>query len=113
MILKKSEGLIDEAVTHNPRVRKKVWLRKEESENITQISRSVFPGGEACGTHVHHDMAEFFLVEQGEVIFTVEGLAFAMSAGDAILIHPGEVHEVTNKASSPATLTVMSWTKCF
>jgi mannose-6-phosphate isomerase-like protein (cupin superfamily) len=112
MILKRAQDLADEPVSHNPMVRKKVWLRKGESENITQISRATLPPGEACATHSHSDMWEFFLVESGEISFKIDGRLILARMGDSILIRPHESHELRNEGLGSAVVTVLSWTPC-
>ena len=110
MILKRAEDLADEPVSHNPFVRKRVWLRNGDSENITQIARSIFPPGESCEAHSHSDMWEFFLVDCGEVTFLINGKEMVLKAGDAVLIEPRDVHMVKNCSPIRAELMVMSWT---
>jgi quercetin dioxygenase-like cupin family protein len=111
MILRRFEDVADEPVSHNPRVRKHVWLRNGESENITQVSRATFPPGVSCEAHSHDDMWELFLVDFGEVTFLINGEKMVLTAGDAVLIEPREVHVVKNCSPIYAKLTVMSWTQ--
>jgi quercetin dioxygenase-like cupin family protein len=110
MILKSALSIDEEAVSHNPNVRKKVYLRNGDSENITQISRTRFPPGESCGQHSHMDMWEFFLIEEGELNFRIDGQTHQLKAGDSLLIAPGEVHAVSNQTMLSAVVTVMGWT---
>jgi quercetin dioxygenase-like cupin family protein len=57
-------------------------------------------------------MWELFLVDYGVVTFLVNGEEMVLTAGDAVLIEPSEVHELKNSASIPAVVTVTSWLRC-
>ena len=47
-------------------------------------------------THCHEIAEECFLFLQGSGLMEVNGEKFEVSAGDCVLVHPGEQHTVTN-----------------
>jgi mannose-6-phosphate isomerase-like protein (cupin superfamily) len=54
------------------------------------------PVGKAFSLHYHEDMQEIFVVFQGEARITVGEATALLRRGDAVLIDPGEVHEMRN-----------------
>jgi mannose-6-phosphate isomerase-like protein (cupin superfamily) len=96
--------MAEEAVSHNERIRKQVFLRRGEVPHLTGFSRAVFPPGEAAGRHVHPDMCEVFLVEAGEGLLRGEGGEFPLAPADCIIVSPGEAHELVNTGDSDLVL---------
>ena len=88
--------LADEAISHNPLVRKKVLLHCGEVPHVTQVSRVVFPLGEIASSHSHADMWELFLCEKGEGVMTINGREIVLAAGNYVLVEPNEAHEICN-----------------
>ncbi len=71
--------------------------------------RAIFPPGETYKAHIHADMWEMFIVEEGELFFKVNSRRIKVSMGDSILIFPSELHEVTNNTTQHSVVTVISW----
>lgn len=96
--------LADEAVSHNPLIRKRVFLRRGEIPHLTGFSRAVFPPGEAAKAHGHPDMFEVFLVESGTGLMRGEGREVPLAAADCIAVAPGEEHELVNTGDGDLVL---------
>lgn len=90
------EKISEEEIVHNPKILKKVMIRKGEIPNITQFAKAAFPPGEIAEKHMHEDMYEVFLTEQGSGIMEINGNKIPMEPGTCITVEPGESHEVTN-----------------
>jgi len=90
------QRLAEEAVSHNPKIRKKVFLRQGELPHLIGFSRAVFPSGEVAGAHSHPDMCEVFLAESGTGLLKGPDGDTPLSAGVCIAVMPGETHEIVN-----------------
>lgn len=98
------QHLAEEAVSHNPQIRKKVFLRKRELPHLTGFSRAVFPPGAVAGAHSHPDMCEVFLIESGVGRLTGKDGDVPLAAGDCIAVSPGEEHELGNTGDEDLVL---------
>ncbi len=98
------EQLAEEAVSHNPLIRKQVFLQRGEIPHLTGFSRAVFPPGEAAEVHTHPDMCEVFLVESGVGLLRGEGREVPLAAADCIAVAPGEEHELVNTGDGDLVL---------
>lgn len=96
--------LAEEAVSHNPLIRKTVFLRRGELPHLAGFSRAVFPPGEAAGLHTHPDMCEVFLVESGVGRLRGDGVDVSLAASDCISVSPGEGHELANTGDEDLVL---------
>lgn len=101
------QQLAGEAVSHNPRIRKKVFLRKGELPHLTFFSRAVFPPGAVASAHRHHDMCEVFLVESGVGRLKGEAGVVPLAAGDCVAVSPGEEHELGNSGETDLVLVYL------
>jgi mannose-6-phosphate isomerase-like protein (cupin superfamily) len=99
--------LPDQAVSHNPAVKKRVLLRCGELGPLTQLARSSFPPGETVSEHSHADMAEVFLVIRGEGTITVDEALHPLRSGVCVVVEPGEQHTLTNSGSEPLVITTI------
>lgn len=95
----------EEPVSHDPTIRKRVWLRAGELGPLTQVAQARFEPGQLAPAHSHADMAELFIVSAGQATITLDGEAHLLEAGDALLVEVGEVHEVANRGDQPLLLT--------
>src|SRR3990172_10688028 len=86
----------EEAVSHNPRVKKKIMLRAGEVSRLASFARAVFPPGEVAGAHSHERMSEVFFIESGTGIIRVDGKEYGLEKGACVAVLPGETHEVVN-----------------
>lgn len=63
---------------------------------VQMVNWSKLPLDKSFQSHYHEDMQEIFVVFCGEVAMNVSGNRYELGAGDAILIDPKEVHDMTN-----------------
>ena len=85
-----------ESVSHEPGIKKKVFVRKGQMGNITQISLVTFLPGQVASIHRHQDMWETFIVQMGKGTIEVNQELIFIEAGDCVVVSPGESHEVKN-----------------
>lgn len=97
--------LPEQGVSHNARIRKRVIVGKGELGRVTHYSRAIFPPGEKAGSHLHNDMAEVFTVESGCGEIRINDVAYVFSTGMAVLVEPGEVHEIINTGRAELVVT--------
>lgn len=90
------EGSPSLSVSHNPVIKKSLFVGSDEIEHITNVSRAVFPPGEVAPGHSHTDMTEVFYIESGVAEMVVDGAVVAMPAGSCIVVEPKENHELRN-----------------
>jgi quercetin dioxygenase-like cupin family protein len=92
-------------VSHNPAIRKQVFVAHGEVPHVTQFARSIFQPGEVAPAHSHPDMWEVFLVTSGILTIEVDGVAHELKAGASITLAPHEEHELRNAHSEDLHLT--------
>ena len=97
--------LPDQGVSHNPRIRKRQILANGELGPVTTYARAVFPPGEKAGSHRHNDMAEVFLVESGSGEIRINDVGYVFSAGTAVVVEPGDEHEIINTGGTDLVVT--------
>ncbi len=97
--------LPEQGVSHNARIRKREMQADGEIGPITTYSRAVFPPGEKADAHRHNDMAEIFTVESGCGEICINDMAYVFSAGIAVVVEPGETHEIINTGSTELVVT--------
>jgi mannose-6-phosphate isomerase-like protein (cupin superfamily) len=102
-------GAPEEPVSHNPAAKKRVWFRKGELPPFTQIARVIVPPGEVLTAHAHADMHELFIVLEGIARMVVDGTPHDLSEGEAIVLAPGESHELSNPGMKAAIVLVAGW----
>ena len=56
--------------------------------------------------HVHHEQEEWFLVEEGEVVFQVSDQRMVLKAGDSLLGPRGVPHAFSATGDAPAKLLI-------
>lgn len=92
-------------VSHNGRIRKRVWIAPGRLDPVVQYARAVFPPGESAPAHAHADMAEVFTAESGSGEIRIDGKPHAFAAGTTIIVEPGETHEIANTGASELVVT--------
>jgi quercetin dioxygenase-like cupin family protein len=97
--------LIEQEVSHNPAIKKKVMLRPGELPYLTNFSQARFTPGQVANAHSHDDMYEIFFVEAGEGIIKINQRSHTLLPGTCVTVEPGEVHEITNSGSTDLILT--------
>ena len=92
----------------NPGVLKRVLATKNELQHgqVQMVNWSRLPKGSSFQPHYHEDMQEVFVMLGGPVSMRVGEEAIQLMAGDAILIDPKEVHEMTNLSESDVEYVV-------
>ncbi len=59
-------------------------------------------GSPGTGPRLHrHPYAEVFVVQQGRATFTVEGRTIEATAGQVVVVQPGEAHKFVNTGDGP------------
>ncbi len=97
--------LVDEGVSHNTAIRKKVMLQPGDIPHLTNFSQATFAPGQVAKAHSHSDMHEVFFVSAGMGVMTVNGFDQTLSPGVCIWVEPGDVHEVKNTGEDTLVLT--------
>lgn len=67
---------------------------------VMMVNWAKLPAGSAFQRHYHEDMQEVFVLLGGPVTMTVDGDPQTLNSGDAILISPREIHEMTNDSDA-------------
>ncbi len=101
MQLSDLDQLTDQPVSHNPKVRKKVWLNQHALPHLTQFAEARFPPGESAAAHRHEDLYEVFLVQSGSGRMQVEQQEIELHPGLCVTVEPGETHEIVNTGTEP------------
>jgi quercetin dioxygenase-like cupin family protein len=83
-----------EPVTHDPDLTKKVLFRSGVLPGIEHLSVIRLPAGSRASEHEHADDYEVFYATEGEVVFRVGGRDVTLSAGQCLVVEPGEPHSV-------------------
>jgi quercetin dioxygenase-like cupin family protein len=94
-----------EAVSHNPEIKKKVMLRLGDLPHLTNFSQARFAPGQTASAHAHEDMCEVFFVESGMGEIRIDGTTYPLHPGSCVAVEPGEVHEVVNNGATELVLT--------
>lgn len=95
----------EEAVAHNPAIKKRVMLRRGDLPHLTNFSQARFAPGQVAAGHAHADMAEVFFVEAGRGAIAIDGIRYELRPGVCVAVEPGEVHEVINHGDQELVLT--------
>ena len=91
--------------SHNPEIRKKVILGRDDLPHVAGFSQAYFGPGQVASPHVHEDLYEVFFVEAGVGVIHVNGEAHRLGPGTCVVVAPGEVHEVANSGLGDLILT--------
>ena len=86
--------------SNDPGVLKRVLATKHDLlvGKVQMVNWAKLPVGRSFQRHYHEDMQEVFVICQGQVVVTVDDKQDRLQAGDAILIDPREVHQMTNES---------------
>jgi len=97
-------SLPQESVSHDPRIKKQVILRRGQVPHLMSFSRSSMSPGQSTTPHTHADMVEVFLVQSGQGVLTVDGQNVTLSPDICATIEPGETHEISCDGDEPLVL---------
>jgi mannose-6-phosphate isomerase-like protein (cupin superfamily) len=107
MKLTNLKALPEQAVSHNPEIKKRVMLSPYELPHITNFSQAVFTPGQMAIAHAHDTMYEVFYIEAGEGIIRIDGEDYPLTPGTCVVVEPKERHEVLNNGQNNLVMTVL------
>ncbi|MGY6650321.1 cupin domain-containing protein [Wenyingzhuangia sp. IMCC45574] len=96
MKLVKTTELAELPTSHDPEIKKKVFVSNGEIPKLMQFGSAVFKPGQEVTSHKHETMYEVFLIQKGKIDFVVEGKKVTVSTGDCITVEAGEMHSQHN-----------------
>jgi quercetin dioxygenase-like cupin family protein len=96
-----------ESVSHNPEIKKQVFLRNGDLGPITQLAQAVFQPGDIAPGHAHLDMGEVFLVLSGTLTIKVDGETSTHTTGTCLSLPPNEHHELSNQGDVNVVLLTL------
>ena len=71
--------------------------------NLQLVVMSINPG-EEIGAEVHEDRDQFFRIEQGEGVISIDSVDHAVKDDDAVIVPQGARHNVRATGTSPLKL---------
>lgn len=98
------KDLVEEGVSHNPEIRKKVIIRKGEVPHLTSYSQSYLKPGQITTNHVHENMYEIFHVIDGQCELEIGGKKYILDKDECAIVYPGEWHTIRNNAENDLIL---------
>jgi|TARA_R110000868_G_scaffold35889_14_gene128076 quercetin dioxygenase-like cupin family protein len=96
MKLTHSTTLPELGVSHNPEIKKKVFIGSGEIPQLMMFGSAVFTPGQLVELHKHDTMFEVFYIQKGQAEFVVNNKKILVQPGDCITIEPGEIHAQSN-----------------
>ena len=67
------------------------------SHSLAQIQ---IPPGKSSSLHYHKESEETYFILEGQGAMNLDGKTFVINPGQAILIQPGEIHQISNQGDS-------------
>ena len=107
MITSRLSDLPWESVSHDPSIKKQVFLRNGDLGPVTQLARTVFKPGQLAPGHAHLDMGEVFLVLEGTLTIKVDGSTTTHPAGTCLSLPPNEHHELSNQSGEDLVILTL------
>jgi len=105
MITTSLEELPVQGVSHNPEIKKQVMISNGVIPKLTNFSQSTLTSGQICHAHIHKDMWEVYLVEDGILTMICNGKTTHHPKGSCVSIEPGEEHAASNQNEGDLVLT--------
>ena len=96
MKITKTAELPELGVSHNPEIKKKVFIDNEQIPKLMMFGEATFKPGQSVAKHTHLTMFEVFYIQEGKAIFNINGETYEVTAGDCITVEPGEEHFQSN-----------------
>jgi quercetin dioxygenase-like cupin family protein len=86
----------------NPGVLKKVLFHRQDlfEGRIQMINWAFLPPGKSFRSHYHQDMQELFILMAPGAIARVDEKEIVLNRGDALMVDPGETHEMKNSTNT-------------
>ncbi len=96
----------------SPGVLKRVIATRDlfQEGHVQMLNWALLPAGSSFQRHYHEDMQEVFLIITGSVRMTVADESRQLGPGDAVLVDPGEIHQMQNLLTTPAEYIVFGIT---
>lgn len=107
MKIRSLDNLPDEPNTHNPKITKKVLIKKGIVPKLTNFTQAIFPPGEIAPGHSHQDMFEIFFIEKGQGKIKINGMLHDLKEGDCVVVELEEVHELINSGAEELLVTYL------
>lgn len=84
--------------TEHPGVMKRVLATCDDLQHgqVMMVNWARLPKGSSFQKHYHQDMQEVFVLLDGPVTMMVEERSVELDRGDAVIVDPGRVHQMTN-----------------
>jgi quercetin dioxygenase-like cupin family protein len=99
----KTNELPEVGVSHNPEIKKKVFIEKSEIPQLMTFGQAVLRSGQEVDEHVHPTMCEVFYILSGKAVFQINGTDYQIVEKDCIYIESGERHSQKNPFEEDAT----------
>lgn len=96
-----------ESNVHNPKITKKILIRKGQIPHLTNLTQAIFPPGELASAHSHDDMFEIFFVEKGRGTIKINGKPYPLEEGTCVTVELGDTHELINSSSEDLVIMYM------
>ena len=90
---------LEQATEENEDFRRVVYTGK----NLQLVLMSLAPGDE-IGEEVHDDRDQFFRIEEGEGVITIDGVEHEVEDDFAVIVPAGARHNVVNTGDEPLKL---------
>lgn len=83
-------------VSHDPDIKKQVFIDRGCIPQLMTFAKAVFLPGQEVENHTHKTMFEVFYILSGKAIFEISEEELIVEPGDCITIEPGEIHRQAN-----------------
>ncbi len=92
----------------DPGVLKRVLATKSHllAGRVQMVNWSCLPAGKSFRRHFHEDMQEVFIILDGRVQMNIGEITCELDAGDAVLIDPMEIHQMTSLSDTDVNYIV-------
>lgn len=100
--------LQEESSTHNPLIKKHVFIRKGTIPSLMQFAQCALASGQSVEAHSHESMYEIFYIEKGRGRMIVNGKPIALRPGVCVTVEPKETHVLTNTGTTNLEFLVLS-----
>ncbi|QRI92986.1 cupin domain-containing protein [Delftia lacustris] len=82
----------------------RIRLGARESANGMTLIEAIVPPGGGPPVHAHEDTDELFVIQEGELRFTVDGIEKQVAAGDCVFVGRSVPHAFFNPTAWPARM---------
>ncbi|MCU1663426.1 MAG: hypothetical protein QOI36_4425 [Pseudonocardiales bacterium] len=87
------------------------WRFREETSLSVSVQTWEFPPGGSEGAHVHPigdgALEELYLLHEGHVTMSLDGVDHELRPGDAVLARAGVEHDLRNSGDATARVTII------